>query len=320
VKGSLFAAEYVRAPDQAARDALVLDAVFAKDAWLRWPSVVVNVEAGGHTYGLIVACDYFAIGEADDYVRTPCNARTAQEIADKLGFQIPNARIVDLIWIAAATKLIPITAGDLGIALGGQQMSGQACMQHTRAVDAQLPPGPVALRAGCKKDIIISNRLADAPQKRPGAVEGMSYNRDGVGIYGWHLPKGSAGCQLPTLPGLCPIQGRSFAHPWSYADYSHGLRMVGKQAFVDGEPIALSTLLTDPEISKTFSDEGPLRVFRYGGPVVVGGGGSGGGGAWCQGFVECAVPPSSAPSGTALALGVGALVVGGAALWYGGYL
>lgn len=318
MKGTVFAQAFVKAADQKARDALVLDAVIG-DSWIRWPSTVINVQQGGRTIGFVVANDYFAIGEPDDFVRVPVSGPGAQALADKLGFILPTPRMVDLIWKAAPAKLRPIPANEIGVSLGQEQMSGAAAVKHSRAIDRMLPPG-LELRAGQKKDIVIGNRLADPPVPLPGSVEHKAWNRDGVGIYGWHQAIGTdpKWCANPTLPGLCPIQGYSFAHFKMFADYSHGVRMVWLTAFVDGEPMPLRDVLTDPELSKALSHEGPLKVLRYGGPIVAGVPGSGG--QWCQGLVGCALPPGDPGGGTVIVVGLAALAALGVGAWYGGYL
>jgi len=300
MKGSVFAAAWVKPSpaDQATRDALVRDAV-AAGGWIRWPTSLVEIQHKGRTIGLTVAIDYFAIGEEDDYVRVPVGAPLAQALADGIGFQIPTAKMTDLIWLAATWQVEPITAAAIGVAIGAEQESGAACVKHSRAVDAALPsvnlPG---LRAGLKKDIVISNRLTLPPEPRPPPAL-TSFNRDGVFIYGWHRKQPAPDCsKLPATPGLCPIQGLSSVHERTYADYSHGLRMVGKTALLDGKAVPLADLLMDQTIGWALSHEGPMKVTRYGGPLPTVPSGQG----WCQGFAEgCGVGDAGSKSGAAFA-------------------
>jgi hypothetical protein len=75
------------------------------------------------------------------------------------------------------------------------------------------------LLAGHKKDLVLANRL--------------SSNRGRVAIYGWHRGNGD------------PIQPLSTVHGEYYADYSHGIRLVSRTAYVNGRPVDLRSLLTD---------------------------------------------------------------------------
>lgn len=294
MKGSTFAAAY--APkSQAERDAMVLDAAKA-GSFVRWPMSVVTIESLGHVYQFVVADDYFAIGEPDDLVRTPVGAPTAQALADLLGFQIPTAKMSDLIWQAAAVRLEPITGGQIGIKIGtADQDSGAAAVKHSKAVDAQKGPRE-GLTAGHKKDIVISNQLTLAPHPPipPSTLPFMGW--DAVVIYGWQRGQGSPGVgdcsKFPAVAGLCDVQGLSLVHEETYADYSHGLRMVSPVALLDGEGVDLAALLKSPTHAKVLSHEGPMKVTRYGevkGPP----GSKPGGGNPCKGLVEGACAPSS---------------------------
>jgi hypothetical protein len=88
------------------------------------------------------------------------------------------------------------------------------------------------LASGHKKDVVLSRRLS--------AHEGK------IAIYGWHRALGS------------PIQPLSTVHAASYADYSHGIRLVSDIAFIEDEPHSIRSILKDPELSKVLNDEGPI--------------------------------------------------------------
>jgi hypothetical protein len=92
------------------------------------------------------------------------------------------------------------------------------------------------LLSGHKKDLVMTNRLARAIGK--------------IAIYGWH-----------RLTGI-PIQPLSTVHDATYADYSHGIRLVSDVALIDQKPKSLYSVLEDPRLSQVVSDEGPIRNIR----------------------------------------------------------
>ena len=92
--------------------------------------------------------------------------------------------------------------------------------------------------AGHKKDIVITNRMADEPGR--------------LFIYGWHYQDGK------------PIQPLSAAHSVDYVDYSHGVRLVRDEVLIDGKLYSIKRMLQHPVLYKLFSDEiGPMSVIRY---------------------------------------------------------
>jgi hypothetical protein len=97
---------------------------------------------------------------------------------------------------------------------------------------AQVGAQPGALTAGHKKDLVLSPQLWRVPGR--------------VAIYGWHRGDGA------------PIQPLSTVHGARYADYSHGVRLVGPTVWLDGVPRSIFELLADPLLAPLLSDEGPL--------------------------------------------------------------
>ena len=87
-----------------------------------------------------------------------------------------------------------------------------------------------------RTSVVISARLAQAPGR--------------VAIYGWHRTNGRA------------IQPLSTVHGAQYADYSHGIRLISRTAYVNGRAVDLATLLGDRELAGLISDEGPIRNSR----------------------------------------------------------
>ena len=56
------------------------------------------------------------------------------------------------------------------------------------------------------------------------------------------------------------IQPLSTVHGAQYADYSHGIRLISRTAYVNGRAVDLATLLGDGELAGLISDERPIRV------------------------------------------------------------
>ncbi len=199
--------------------------------------VTVSGKVNGHTLKitLCVTPDYLAVGNDRDYVRVPLGMASAARVADALGFLLPTARIVDLIYAQAEVQLAPNPMEP-----GAAMTTTRYFMRHDDTVSRQAgSPGlhPVALVAGIKKDLVISERL----RKQPGRVA----------IYGWHRTNGR------------PIQPLSLVHGADYADYSHGIRLVSRIAFINGRPVALDKVMQDPDIAAIVTgDEGPMRNVR----------------------------------------------------------
>lgn len=189
-----------------------------------------------HHVVLYVARDYLSLGTDGDSVRVPLDAPGAQRAADTLGCLLPTTLIVDRIW-AAGLRLPPLPWGP---PYDATMMSAERAATHSARVDAQLAAQNIdrsGLLAGHKKDVVLTNRL----------MTRAAY----VAIYGWHRVDGR------------PIQPLSTVHEASYADYSHGTRLVHRLCLVDGKESELSAIMADPVLSALVSVDRPLRVTRY---------------------------------------------------------
>ena len=100
-----------------------------------------------------------------------------------------------------------------------------------------------SLVGGHKKDVIISNRIYT--NLKPTVPKP-------VVIYGWHQTNGT------------PIQPVYNGHEETYADYSHGIRLVRDSMIVDGDCHDCKVLLKDPDLSALLSDEGVILRPGYG--------------------------------------------------------
>jgi hypothetical protein len=178
--------------------------------------------------------DYLSVGSDSDFLHVPMNLHTARETAARLGFALPTRKIVDAIFEQAEIRCAPVP-----LPAGPQMRSTGYYVAHDQRIKEQFkalgcPPG--ALVSGHKKDVVFSNRLI--------------LNQGKIAIYGWHRPSGK------------PIQPLSTIHGASYADYSHGIRLVSEVVLIDGEPRSLYDILEDPKLSCLLSDEGAMPEAR----------------------------------------------------------
>jgi len=181
---------------------------------------------------IFVTPDYLAIGSDRDFLRIPMNLHTALAIAERFEFVLPTRKMVDAIYLQSRHRLVPqpLPAGD-------QMRSTQYYWAHNELIEDQaqaLGAQLGELVAGDKKDVVLSNRLAQHLGR--------------IAIYGWHRGAGQ------------PIQPLSTVHGANYADYSHGIRLVSRWALIDGKPKLVRDILHDPSTAQALSDEGPIQL------------------------------------------------------------
>lgn len=234
-EGSSFASK-IAAEDSQVRETAIEETILQGNVprFLRWLKPVqlrATLRSGREvTATICVMPDYLAVGDDQDFLRMPMNLHTAAAVADRFGFSLPTRKMVDAIYQQSDAHLNPQPMQ------AGPQMSTTAYyVRHNRSVTEQalalnVPLG--ALISGDKKDVVISNRLATHPGQ--------------IAIYGWHKLDGR------------PIQPLSTVHGASYADYSHGIRLVSDTMYIDGKPTSIRKVLKDPELASLLSDEGPV--------------------------------------------------------------
>lgn len=142
--------------------------------------------------------DYLSIGSDDDYFYVPLSPRTARRIAELAGASLPAPWMVDAIWSAARSRLVPIRIRP------GEEMWGMRYFErHSRLIRAQAQQHrarPGRLIAGHKLDVVLPPpALADSAD---------------AALYGWHQTDGT-----PLQP-LHPVDPRSRPH------FSMGVRLV----------------------------------------------------------------------------------------------
>jgi hypothetical protein len=184
-----------------------------------------------HTATFEVMPDYLAVGGNDDFVRVPMTPMTAARIAEAFGCALPTRKIVDEVFTAASTKLEPKP-------MTMDRESAATFLKHHALIEEQRRDKKLGeLVAGIKKDVVITNRLAEKP--------------DRVAIYGWHKLDGK------------PIQPLTIVHVNWYVDYSHGVRLMKRTVMVDGKPSDVRHILHDRDLCGLLSDEGPITRPTY---------------------------------------------------------
>lgn len=175
--------------------------------------------------------DYLAVGSDDDFVRVPVDFYSAVTIARAFGMSLPTRKIVDAVYTQAALRLRPQP-----MTPGATMGSATYFEAHHRRIESQRASRAFGyLTAGHKKDLVITNRLARQRSPR-------------VAIYGWHRGPGD------------PIQPLSTVHGATYADYSHGLRLIAGVVVVNGVQRATLEALQDTRLASILSLEGPIRL------------------------------------------------------------
>ena len=182
------------------------------------------------TVTICVTPDYLAIGSDSDHVRVPLGLPAALRVADAFDMMLPTTSMVDAIYQQADVRIAPSP-----MTPGSAMSSTGYFVTHDETVDAQFARAGAQqgmLVAGHKKDLVIANRLSRNPGR--------------VAIYGWHRTNGQA------------IQPLSTVHGEYYADYSHGIRLVSRTAYVNGEAVDLRQLLTDERYAGFLNSDGAL--------------------------------------------------------------
>ena len=174
--------------------------------------------------------DYLAIGSNRDFVRIPMDYYTAVALGREWGFLLPTRKIVDAIYNQADVRVQPSPMKP-----GPKMRSSPYYLTHNSTIEHQLSGtgDRSQLVAGHKKDLVLTNRLWT--------------RRARVAIYGWHLRRGQV------------IQPLSTVHGGTYADYSHGVRLISDWMEVDGKQASTVAVLQDPKLARLLTSEGTIR-------------------------------------------------------------
>ncbi|MES1245539.1 MAG: M15 family metallopeptidase, partial [Acidobacteriota bacterium] len=219
-------------------------------------TVTFTDKAGArHTATYKVMPDYLAIGDDKDWVRIPINAITAQKVADKYCMSLPTARMVEDIFRNADIKMVRIARDYYKRDGGKDQDASPSYLEHHQAIQKLLADKYEGkswqdlLLAGHKKDVVIADRL---------------WSEKKLAFYGFFDERGKAE-QVFYMDGAAkknPVPGKaSLAHEPTYADYSHGVRLVSRVVEVDGKEMDISDLLHHPDLYELVYHEltGPMK-------------------------------------------------------------
>lgn len=185
---------------------------------------------------------FLCIGTNEDHLYIPMAPTTAQTVADAYGSFLPTYKIVQDIFMFASFRQIASP-----MKYGPEMTSTDYYKKHNDIVVKQLENVPFqALCDGYKKNVIISKN--------------MEMKKDSVFIYGWMKDQAGNFWQgLPLFPG----------HSRSYADYSHGIRLIDRKMMLtdlsDQSSIEVDAydILKDQKLCVLLSSEGPVTTPHY---------------------------------------------------------
>ena len=201
-------------------------------------SITDTIANKPYTLVIFVLPDYLSIGTNQDYLYMPVTPILAQKIAELTHCSLPSKKLVDIIYQHAKIRLEPQP-----IPPTKAMTTVPVFEKHNLLVQDQLSNLNRThlnslLVAGNKKDIILSNKI-------------YGENSAKVVIYGWHKTDGK------------PIQPVYNKHSNTWADYSHGLRLVQNRVYLNGKRTTLQKILTHPVLNKLISDEGSIEKPFY---------------------------------------------------------
>jgi hypothetical protein len=203
--------------------------------------VTVTGYVGGQNRTAVyyVIPDYLAIGSDSDYFLTPMTPILGQKIANLAGCKLPTRKMVNDIWTNAPLHLYPqpIPPSDAMTTVPVFDDHNTMVWGQRQTYLAQYPLG--TLVGGDKKDVVITPLIYTYPAPPR------------VAIYGWHQLDGT------------PIQPLTLVHEATYADYSHGIRLVENDMLVDGQPNTVAGVLGDSNLAGLLSDEGTVPTPNY---------------------------------------------------------
>ncbi len=204
--------------------------------WMRKLTLISTnavIHGTNHTVSYYVTPDYICIGADEDYFLEPMTPILAQRIANLAGCTLPTRKMVNDIWAQAQVKLapepIPPSAEMITVPVFDRHNS--MVWNQRKALLAAHPLG--SLVAGHKKDVVISNFI----------YTNLHGPHEPVVIYGWQRTNGT------------PIQPIYNGHARTWADYSHGIRLVQQAITVDGAPSTVEKVLSNPALAALLSDE-----------------------------------------------------------------
>ena len=186
-------------------------------------------------------------------VRINCSAHLQQQIADALGCCLLTAKLPDLIYAQAATRLPPMPRKFVQTV---EAMIDQSAKLDT-AIAAKAGGTQPGLVSTVGKHWLIDNSLKAQPNRAMN--------------YGWHFVGSKfqgeswAATATPISDPKGPvrlIQGRATAHDAFHTDYSQNCVLVSRTCYVDSVEMDLLDVLTSAELAPLASHQGVMKVLR----------------------------------------------------------
>lgn len=228
LSGSAFGQSILNLPATQQRDDQILTQCLNGNIpnWIKQFKPVTVTDNLGNSLTYLVSPDVLCVGDDIDFLRVSLNGYTARRLVDAFGCMLPTRRMSNQIWQNADLKMMPT-----GMGASFDMSSTKTMMDHNAVIEKQRAGRNFNIITGHKKDIIFHSAL-------------LKYIHN-ICIYGFHYPNGK------------PIQGAQYeAHNIWYQDYSHSIRLVSRQAVLNGQPVDLMQLLNDKKVCHLISDEG----------------------------------------------------------------
>jgi len=226
MNGTSFGNVIIGSTGNQARDDLFLSQIEAGNVPMACrKQATISIIDKGNLLKYEVSSDVLSVGSDADYLRASVNSRTARKICDDLYCMLPTRKISNDIWKSSDLKLTPQPMG-----ANPNMVNTKTLIAHNEKINNQMIL-PFQLVSGHKKDIVFAKRLVNDNKK--------------LAIYGWH-----------SLSGVA-IQGlNSTSHDYAYQDYSQSVRLISRDARLNGEVVDLLEILNSPKYAYLISDEG----------------------------------------------------------------
>lgn len=241
-------AESLNALNLADREQKILHEILAgnvPESWRRFLPVRIfqSIDGKPHELIMFVSPDYVSVGSDANSLRIPLSPGVAQSLADQLNCLLPTRQLVNSIYETATLQLAPQPMEPTD-----EMTRVSYFAKHHKAIEQQLmekyPRRDLGqLIAGHKKDVVLTPQIANAPGR--------------VAIYGWHRALDQ------------PIQPLYTGHRNSWVDYSHGIRLIARKAYLNGSACDLGDLLADERLHVLVSDEGPVNATLFGTMLTI---------------------------------------------------
>jgi hypothetical protein len=256
--------------DRKARWDYILDKVKNGLYYVTWSPIMSTV--GEHTATFWITSDALKI----DGVRVEVTATLQQQMADAMGnASLPTARLLDLAFIQSEITLPPLTRAGTDhdwVADGTMSNTGPMVIQSVdvdrmiiaRAGSLQAATGK--LIGGANKTWVLDNDMIGKTADGTEAATNAGWNM-------WSSDKGFTPVTRATNAQGVTMrvwQQPSTKHGRFHDDYSQDAIFVLNDVVVDGQPMKLQDLLTNPVLAPLASHQGVLKVLRQPGVPMVG--------------------------------------------------